>query len=1489
MSSSKGTVMSLLTSKSLSSMVKGIRAHKAENAGNANAEAEYIAKCMAEIKTELQTTFPDVKAVAIQKLIYLQMIGYDISWAAFHIIELMSAAWFGHKRIGYLAASLSFTKSTDVILLTTHLFRKGFSSGAGGAAGTGSGGASQALTSAEGFQYEIGAAVSCLANIVTPDLAQDLLADVYGLINSSRPYVRKKAVLVLLRMFHAWPKALRLSFDRLKEKLDDENQGVVSAAVYVICELAAKNPKNYLALAPQFFKILTTSSNNWVLIKVVKLLGSLVPLEPRLAKKLTEPLTDIITTTPAKSLLYEAVNTLLSGELRSKTVVKLCLEKLRNFIEDPDQNLKYLGLLGLHKLLQKQPRVVAEHKDLILACLSDEDVTIRMRALDLITSMVSLKNLAPIVGKLLAHLAVAELGAASYREHVLSRILFICAQDGFAYVQDFEWYISILVDLTRLHGVSRDNALQINAQLLDVVVRVPGVRSYTIKQMANILLTKRLLPPASGALADETDDASTPLGTVVLGGGSVGHMSEVLGAVGFIIGEYPEYLEAQDDASYERLMSHLTSPRILAAPQAVQNVFVHAQAKLLSAALLQPFDNASVKDNLSTAQSKAPRKAAPGEEINIMSGEGDEMPEEAAQQPAAPVEQEEDLGEEEEEDFDANGLRKRKHPSLKRSFASWHAWIGRLLNILHTNLPAFTRADSVEVQERAVAYLHFVKWLIAQGEWTGAITGWGGVGAAPNTAAAKPAADDKPAATPAPAAAAPSPASRELNLLGGLDPLSVGGADRSLSIFDSPAPAATAQPAAPVNSAADLFSSLSISTGNGTPTAAGAAAAGPPMHLKDRLRAFAIQLGLLYSERLNPVHPKAQKKVALPKGLNLEQEINPGAEKDLLAGESDDDELGDNADDPYSSKSGKPKGALYDDEFDSALGSNGFGARQPKFKSSARSGSSKSGGSFYGEEASTASPDPKRMSAAEKEDAARRAERRRLQHANDPFYIKDTGSASGAPSVDHIPVRRLDDADMPSLKVVEDDILGGSSSSSASKPKKTFKVLKDDAMPDADSDDEGRGKKHKKHGKDKDRKKRRDSKGSSGDDALDMDLSAPLGADEVIPRVKSYAETQAEKQRAADAAAAAAEKEKERKSHRRGSRSDRDKERERDRDGKKRDKEHKSDRKDKDSSASSTSAAKLASATANFLDLFDMSGAAPAAAAPSSSSSSSQRKSSSASSAAAAASPSSSSSSASSSDARLRSTTVFKDSCVKVKALSSLSGNSGLGVFVSVEVSLAADNSKKIAALPKVVLEIKGGKYVKAFAPADGGAQGRAAAKVSDKPSLTLTVRDVPAGGSRTERFHVEFASAMEKPLELSARLSYTTDRDGKGKEDESCDLSLPLSTFVQARKLSPLELASALSSASPAPSKLASASLTLKKLKVSDALRIVSPTINVALVEAANFAATYYGTLRPDGSPVAVLVKAKKGDDSSLTIEIKSTSTRVSEALMEEVKQVLK
>lgn len=43
------------------------------------------------------------------------MLGYDISWAGFNIIEVMSSNKFTFKRIGYLAAAQSFHQETEVI------------------------------------------------------------------------------------------------------------------------------------------------------------------------------------------------------------------------------------------------------------------------------------------------------------------------------------------------------------------------------------------------------------------------------------------------------------------------------------------------------------------------------------------------------------------------------------------------------------------------------------------------------------------------------------------------------------------------------------------------------------------------------------------------------------------------------------------------------------------------------------------------------------------------------------------------------------------------------------------------------------------------------------------------------------------------------------------------------------------------------------------------------------------------------------------------------------------------------------------------------------------------------------------------------------------------------------------------------------------------------------------------------------------------------
>lgn len=124
-------------------------------------------------------------------------------------------------------------------------------------------------------QYDAGVALSGLSCFISSDLSRDLANDIMTLMSSTKPYLRMKAVLMMYKVFLNYPEALRPAFPKLKEKLEDPDPGVQSAAVNVICELARKNPKNYLSLAPIFFKLMTTSTNNWMLIKIIKLVSKL--------------------------------------------------------------------------------------------------------------------------------------------------------------------------------------------------------------------------------------------------------------------------------------------------------------------------------------------------------------------------------------------------------------------------------------------------------------------------------------------------------------------------------------------------------------------------------------------------------------------------------------------------------------------------------------------------------------------------------------------------------------------------------------------------------------------------------------------------------------------------------------------------------------------------------------------------------------------------------------------------------------------------------------------------------------------------------------------------------------------------------------------------------------------------------------------------------------------------------------------------------------
>jgi AP-3 complex subunit delta len=181
----------------------------------------------------------------------------------------------------------------------------------------------------------------------------------------SKPNIRKKTIVTLYRLALIYPETLLAAWPKIKERLMDktEDPSVTSAIVNVVCELGWRRPRDFLPLAPRFFELLVDGKNNWMAIKLIKLvcrLGSrgwvlgltmlqfatLTPLEPRLVRKLLPPLTEIIRTTPAMSLLYECINGIIQGGILGSAddisgreeIASLCVDKLRSMVVDGDAN-----------------------------------------------------------------------------------------------------------------------------------------------------------------------------------------------------------------------------------------------------------------------------------------------------------------------------------------------------------------------------------------------------------------------------------------------------------------------------------------------------------------------------------------------------------------------------------------------------------------------------------------------------------------------------------------------------------------------------------------------------------------------------------------------------------------------------------------------------------------------------------------------------------------------------------------------------------------------------------------------------------------------------------------------------------------------------------------------------------------------------------------------------------------------------------------------
>lgn len=450
---SRLTPFGFLFGKNLTNLVRGIRRHE-----DPEQLAEYLRGVISECRDEVRSPDLDVKTTAILKLAYLEMKGFDMAWAGFHVTEVMASPNFQQKRIGYLAAMQSFRSDSELLMLVTNLVK---------------------MDLINQNPSTVGIALSGLATIVTPLLAADVSDDIMRMLSHSNPYIRKKAVLALHNIIIQYPEALPIALQRFSDLLvvaqqdpeDAGNVSVIGATVSVISELAHHAPsvQDFLELTPKLYAIFTTSQHNWTIIKLLKIFQLFTRREPRLKSRLLPPVRELMGSREAVSLVHESMHCIILGNMLESgdfTLASEIRKHATSMMEKNDPNLTYLATKTLDMLADINPQFIEGSNVIELLRTPQSDPITRVTMLNLASKVVNDDSFFDLVSELMN--LFREANSQEYKEKIAVAISKMAAVRNYEFVPDFQWLIEkVFTELCQ-----KTKRVELSQRLLDIVIRV---------------------------------------------------------------------------------------------------------------------------------------------------------------------------------------------------------------------------------------------------------------------------------------------------------------------------------------------------------------------------------------------------------------------------------------------------------------------------------------------------------------------------------------------------------------------------------------------------------------------------------------------------------------------------------------------------------------------------------------------------------------------------------------------------------------------------------------------------------------------------------------------------------------------------------------------------------------------------------------------------------------------------------------------------------
>ncbi|KAK8150164.1 clathrin associated protein complex large subunit [Beauveria asiatica] len=445
-------------------------------------ERAVIQKESAAIRASFREESADhgIRRNNVAKLLYLFTLGERTHFGQIECIKLLASPRFADKRLGHLATSLLLDENQEVLTLVTNSLKNDL---------------------AHSNQYIVGLALCTLGNIASIEMSRDLFPEIENLLSTSNPYIRRKAALCAMRICRKVPDLQEHFLERATQLLSDRNHGVLLCGLTLVTSLCEADEEEggeegivekFRSFVPGLVKILKSLSTSgyapehdvtgitdpFLQVKILRLLRILAMGDAETSEHINDILAQVATNTDSSknvgnSILYEAVRTILDIEADSGLRV-LGVNILGKFLTNRDNNIRYVALNTLIKVVAIEPNAVQRHRNTILECLRDPDISIRRRALELSFTLINESNVRVLIRELLAFLEVAD---NEFKPTMTSQIGI--AADKFA--PNKRWHFDTMLRVLCLAGNFVKE--QILSSYVRLIATTPELQTYAVQKL----------------------------------------------------------------------------------------------------------------------------------------------------------------------------------------------------------------------------------------------------------------------------------------------------------------------------------------------------------------------------------------------------------------------------------------------------------------------------------------------------------------------------------------------------------------------------------------------------------------------------------------------------------------------------------------------------------------------------------------------------------------------------------------------------------------------------------------------------------------------------------------------------------------------------------------------------------------------------------------------------------------------------------------------